>query len=178
MSERNPIHEAITGDREEDDFPELTADDIEEVHDGADDEGDVPMDSDDEDDGEGGEGQGEGDDEKMVVHDSSVAAFFEHKGESVFSVKLHPSYPNPPLAISGGFDETSFIWNADDGTPVQQLLPKHKDSVTMVGWNADGTLVASGGMDGMINVWKKADETWQKWEHVQTLEGGDEVQVS
>lgn len=155
-------------EQHQEDFPELTADDVaEEVDDAGNEQGDVPMDSD-----------GDDDDDRMVISDSSLGAFYRHGEESIFSIKLHPSYPNPPLAVSGGSDDTSFIWNVTDGEPVQQLLPKHTDSVTMVDWNADGTLVASGGLDGIINVWRKSEESWGKWDHIVSLgDGGEEVQV-
>lgn len=154
----------------EEELPDLTADDVEEIHDQP--EGDdEPMD-----DGDDGEDGDDGDD-KMVIHDSSIAAFYGARGESIFTIAMHPKFPSPPLAVSGGSDDTSFIWNVTDGEIVQQLLPKHKDSVTMVGWNADGTLVATGGMDGIINVFAcQSPGDWTQWKHLVALEGGDEVQ--
>lgn len=146
---------------EQDDLPQLTTDDVEEVHDEQDGD-DAPMDSD-----------GEDGDDRMVLHDSSLAAFYGAKGESIFSIRLHPSYPNPPLAVSGGSDDTAFVWNVPDGEIVQQLLPKHTDSVAQVEWSSDGTLVATGGMDGIVNIFRRDGNTFS---HVTSLEGGDEVQ--
>ncbi|CAO1618968.1 unnamed protein product [Sympodiomycopsis kandeliae] len=157
---------------EQDDMPQLTAEDIEEIDDNQD-EGDAPMDS----DGEDNEQDGGDDDDKMVINDSSIAAFFSHKGNSIFTISLHPQFPTVPLAISGGADDGAFLWSLPEGNEVQALQPKHTDSVISVGWSADGQFVATGGMDGMVNVWKVAEQgQWNKWDHVVTLEGGDEVQ--
>lgn len=169
-------NESTTDSYREDDeeLPELTADDIEEIHDDQDDQGDAPMDSDDDDDRQNQE------DDKMVINDSSIAAFFSHKGNSIFTISLHPQFPQVPLAISGGADDRAFLWSLPGGEEVQALEPKHSDSVISVGWSHDGKHVATGGMDGMVNVWKVDESTggWNKWDHVITLEGGEEVQVS
>ncbi|CAO1622248.1 unnamed protein product [Parajaminaea phylloscopi] len=151
---------------EEEDLAQITQDDVEEIHDDDEGGGDAPMDSDD--DGEDG-GQ-------MVLHDSSLAAFYGAKGESIFTLRLHPSYPNPPLAVSGGSDDTAHVWNVPDGEIIQQLSPKHSDSVAQVEWSADGTLVATGGMDGIVNVFRREQGDGHAFSHVTTLEGGDEVQ--
>lgn len=181
----HPSHEEL--EEEDDSIADLGGDDIEEVH--LDDD-DAPMDSDDDGDGEGdddfgdqGQMQGdENDDDKMVINDSSIAAFFSHKGNSVFTISLHPQFPQVPLAISGGADDRAFLWSLPGGEEVQALEPKHSDSVIAVGWSHDGKCVATGGMDGMVNVWKVNESSghpeWNKWDHVVTLEGGEEVQVS
>lgn len=162
-------------------MPQLTADDVEEIDNGPDegDDGDAPMDSDDD---AGDAGDAGDDDEKLVITDSSIAAFFSHKGNSIFTIALHPQFPQVPLAISGGADDCAFLWSLPGGDEVQALQPKHTDSVISVEFSHDGKYVATGGMDGMVNVWRVSTgsngaEDWGKWDHVITLEGGDEVQV-
>lgn len=52
-------------------------------------------------------------------------------------------------------------------------LSGHKDSITCVGFNYDGKLVATGSYDGKVNIW----ETWTG-NLVKTLEGpGDGIEV-
>ena len=38
-----------------------------------------------------------------TFQDDSIAAFYSHR-KSVFCVQLHPKFPTPPLAVSGGED--------------------------------------------------------------------------
>lgn len=102
--------------------------------------------------GEAIESAEEGEGPKMVeVEDDSVQGFFEHKG-SCFSVSVNPG--DPDIVGSGGEDDRSFIWNARTGEKVAEC-GGHTDSVGAVGWNWDGSLFASGGLDGKVKIWDK-----------------------
>lgn len=47
----------------------------------------------------------------------------------------------------------------------------------MVDWSSDGSMVATGGMDGVIQVFKHQQQgEASSWQLISTLEGGDEVQ--
>ena len=153
------------------------------------DDGDLPM---DEDDNEGVEGRDPGIFEvsgdpsaedfgdEIIYEDSSISHFGEHQG-SVFAVAIHPLQS---LAVSGGEDDLGYIWNLEDGAIVVKLTG-HSDSVTSVGWSHDGELVATGGMDGKVRVWRRVKRTatdtkdaWKIWEFLTELSGPDEIMVS
>lgn len=162
----------------------LAEDDVEEVEE---------LDQQNEEDGEmdsGDEGQeeelqeGEEEDDAMAMLDSGLDDSFStctlHQG-AVFCLQVHPV--SSQLAVSGGEDDLAFIFRTDTGDEVKKLQG-HSDSVTSCGWNFDGTMVATGGMDGRVIVWKasgtSASGEWteRSWELLHTLEGPDEVNVS
>lgn len=140
------------------------------------DDGDLPMDDDDEEgeflvdeSGEAGE-----DMDDVVMEDNSIRHFPNHKG-SVFSVSAHPSQP---IAASGGEDDLGYIWDVQTGEAIQALTG-HTDSVTSTEFSGDGELLATGGMDGKVRVWKRQNrEDWKTWEFMIELQGPDEVMVS
>ncbi|PVF93297.1 WD40 repeat-like protein [Serendipita vermifera] len=135
-------------------------------------EGDHPMDEDDE-DGAGEEVDENEEnmeaDEEIVLEDTSIQSFAQH-GKSVFAVALHPS---APLAVSGGEDDLGYLWDTTNGEVVLKL-DGHQDSVVAVAFSHDGKMVATGGMDGRVRVWKEKD-SWKSWEFLTQLEGVDEV---
>lgn len=168
----------------------LTEDDVLEVEDMAD--GDDRMDDDSDDDGNneaGPSGEQQGDDDRDDAmdlldggFDDSVALAQLHRSEggAVFCLAVHPFAAT--LAVSGGEDDQAFVFRTDTGAQVAQLSG-HTDSVTSVAWSHDGALVATGGMDGKVNVWKarrpSSDMAWEEtgWEFLISLEGPDEVNV-
>lgn len=134
------------------------------------DDGDHPMDDGDD---EVGEAEGEGDDEEVVWEDNSEQHFSEHK-QSVFAVSAHPT---EPLAASGGEDDIGYIWDITDGEVVVKLTG-HTDSVASIAFSADGEMIATGGMDGKVRVWRRVGkENYKIWEFLTELQGPDEVVV-
>mmetsp|Transcript_21627 Transcript_21627/g.31476 ORF Transcript_21627/g.31476 Transcript_21627/m.31476 type:complete len:480 (+) Transcript_21627:72-1511(+) len=116
---------------------------------------------------------------EVDIPDVSFASFARHN-DSVYCASLHPSRPG--LAVSGGGDDTAFLWSygsstTDDGEEngrgVKSCieLDGHTDTVTAVGFNFDGTLVLTGGYDGLVNIW--STETGEK-KH--TLEGPEDIE--
>ncbi|KAI0058206.1 WD40 repeat-like protein [Artomyces pyxidatus] len=132
---------------------------------------DEPMDEDDGDEvGDLPEGAGGGEDD-IVWEDNSIQHFPEHR-KSVFVVAMHPT---APLAVSGGEDELGYIWNVADGETVVKLTG-HTDSVSAAAFSSDGEMVATGGMDGKVRVWRRVGtENYKTWEFLTELQGPDEV---
>ncbi|KAK2460342.1 hypothetical protein APHAL10511_007731 [Amanita phalloides] len=128
------------------------------------DDGDHPMDDEDE------------DDEPMagpsrLAETNFVQDFRSHDG-SVFCVACHPT---EPLAATGGEDDVGYIWDITDGEIIEKLTG-HTDSVTSVAWSADGEMIATGGMDGKVRLWRRVGkENHRIWEFLTELQGPDEV---
>lgn len=169
-------------EQEADFITEEDALEVEEVY-----EADEPMDDED-DEQEREDGQDAGDDsgftqdgdgaENLLDNgfDDSFAQSTLHDG-AVFAVALHPL--DPLVAVSGGEDDLGYLWRTDTGERIIELNG-HTDSVTSVGFSFNGEMVATGGMDGQVRLWKrKAGSTdYLSWEFLTHLEGPDEVNVS
>ncbi|WWC92134.1 uncharacterized protein L201_007088 [Kwoniella dendrophila CBS 6074] len=217
------LHHEEDHENDQDDV-QLGDEDIVEVVEDSDDErmgdGDESDGDNDKYDGEiiiGGPGPGEEDmemdGEGEMREDNSWGASALHASEkSIFTINLHPSFPNPPLAITGGEDDAGFLFcpipsdpsssssstfNSDNFPPTK--LTGHSDSVVSTGWNFDGEMVATGGMDGKVRVWRRVKngsrkgspqqdlanevengqiqtiEDWKNWEFLTSLETGSEI---
>jgi len=159
--------ETIDHDEEESELFIDSNDVLEEV---ADDE-DHPMEDDDDGDGDRELAPSSHPDGDEV--DNSEQHFPNH-GKSVFAVSAHPT---EPLAASGGEDDLGYVWDITDGEVVVKLTG-HSDSVTGTGFSADGEMIATGGMDGRVRVWRRVGkENWKIWEFLTELQGPDEVMV-
>jgi WD40 repeat protein len=127
-------------------------------------QGDEPMDEDADDGGVEGE---------IVWEDNSIQHFSGHEGP-VYTVSAHPT---TPLAVSGGGDDSGYIWDLTDGETVVKLTG-HTDSVSAVAFSSDGEMVSTGGMDGRVRVWRRVGkEDYKTWEFLTELQGPDEVIV-
>lgn len=131
------------------------------------DDGDHPMDEDDEaEDIVGDLPSGDSD-----VNDNSLQHFTTHNG-SVFAISCHPT---EPLAVSGGEDDLGYIWDITDGEVIVKLTG-HTDSVCSASFSSDGQMVATGGMDGKVRIWRRVGTVdFRNWEFLTELQGPDEV---
>ncbi|KAG0706802.1 ribosome biogenesis protein Sqt1 [Suillus ampliporus] len=131
------------------------------------DDGDHLMDEDDEaEDGVGSFPSGAPD-----VKDNSLQHFTAHNG-SVFAISCHPT---EPLAVSGGEDDLGYIWDITDGEVIVKLTG-HTDSVSSASFSSDGQMIATGGMDGKVRIWRRVGTVnFRNWEFLTELQGPDEV---
>ena len=105
------------------------------------------------------------------AREDAAAVFGGHDGEAVFAVAWGPpGTPAAGLAASGGADDLGWLWRPAAHAPAAGVGPGaagaraagalplsgHSDSVVAVGFASDGTLLATGGMDGRVLVWEGA----------------------
>lgn len=137
----------------------------------ADDNGPAPEDDNDDNDMDM---DGHDDQEQSIEIDlanNSWTYFDQHK-DSVFTVFSHPSLP---MVVTGGGDNTAYLWTTHTQPPrfVGELLG-HKESVVCGAFTGDGKFVITGDMNGLIQV-HKAAKGGQKWVKFGDLEEVEEV---
>ena len=74
--------------------------------------------------------------------------------EPVFSVAINGV--RPEQVATGGGDDTAYLWRLDAPNAPAHKLEGHTDTVACMGFNADGSLLATGGLDGTVRVWDAA----------------------
>ncbi|EOD28621.1 hypothetical protein EMIHUDRAFT_418542 [Emiliania huxleyi CCMP1516] len=81
--------------------------------------------------------------------DLSVQCLRAHTS-AVFAVAVNPAQPH--VFATGGGDDVAHLWRLGSEAPVAALRG-HTDSVSSVGFSADGSYLATGGLDGAVRVW-------------------------
>ncbi|KAG9092785.1 hypothetical protein FRC07_011588, partial [Ceratobasidium sp. 392] len=61
--------------------------------------------------------------------------------------------PDGTRIVSGSFDRTIRIWDAQTGQMIGRPLEGHKDSVNSVAYSPDGLRIISGSSDKTIRIW-------------------------
>jgi len=82
----------------------------------------------------------------FIGHAGAPGTFRALVWESVFS-------PNGSLLVSAGGDATIRLWQPDTGA-LLATYPAHPPGVTCIAFRHDGELLASGGLDGSLIIWK------------------------
>ena len=104
--------------------------------------------------------------------DDSIHAFGAHTAE-VYSVAWSPVTKD--LVATGGADDRAFLWRVGEEAFMEnegevKELKGHTDTVSVLVFSADGSMLASGGMDGMVRIWNPTDGSL-----IQALEGPSEA---
>ncbi|KAI3877489.1 hypothetical protein MKW92_051396, partial [Papaver armeniacum] len=68
----------------------------------------------------------------------------------LYTVACSPT--DATLVATGGADDKGFLWKMGVGDWAQELQG-HKDSVSTLAFSIDGQLLATGSLDGTIQVW-------------------------
>ena len=125
--------------------------------------------ADDDEDGEGFEDIDEEDEEAEEIPNDAIAGFYGHTG-AVYTLAVDPT---GTLVATGGGDDKAYVWRLLTGEKLLELA-HHSDSLTSVAFNVDGKLLATGGMDGVVNVY---DIAALNPTPIATMDGPDEITV-
>ncbi|CAM9019919.1 unnamed protein product [Wickerhamomyces anomalus] len=156
---------------EQDEF--IGANEVDEVYEGTNEP--EPM-SEDEDDVEelqndqDQEEQGEGEDKIEIDMSNNSWGYFDKHEDSVFTVFSHPTLP---LVVSGGGDNTVYMWTSHSQPPkfVQQIKG-HKESIITGAFTGDGEFLITGDMAGkiMIHQSTKRGQVWKLYAELEEIE--------
>ncbi|GLU00176.1 hypothetical protein SLE2022_175610 [Rubroshorea leprosula] len=128
--------------REDDDQGEVFLHESDIIHEVTVDEEDLP----DVEDEEHSDSENMGVDEEA---DDSMHIFTGHTGE-IYAVTCSSTHPT--LVATGGGDDKGFLWRIGEGDWASELQG-HGDSVSSLAFSSDGQQLASGGFDGLVQIW-------------------------
>ncbi|CUM67889.1 uncharacterized protein PRCAT00005600001 [Priceomyces carsonii] len=115
----------------------------------------------------------DGDDEALEIDLSNNSwTYFDQHKDSIFVIASHPTLP---MVVTGGGDNTAFMWTTHSQPPRFVCeLQGHKESVISATFTHDGKYVITGDMNGLIQV-HKSKSGGQKWVKFADLEEVEEV---
>lgn len=110
------------------------------------------------------------------TRDDSIFSHHEHTDE-VFCVCSNPQNSN--IVASGGKDDKAIVWNISTQKTLFTCLG-HKESIVAISFSSDGSLLATGDLNGIVKVWRvdtgleewsfEVEEIqWLCWHHKATL---------
>ena len=93
--------------------------------------------------------------EEAPIDDCASEIFTEHTDSVYCCAFAKKLLSNGAIAFaSGGGDDKGVLYQIQaDKDPVKFQLTGHKDSVSCLAFSADGTILATGGMDGVVLTW-------------------------
>jgi len=101
--------------------------------------------------------------------DDSLCSFEQHT-DSVYAVDAKSTAgADVVLGASGGGDDKAYLWDLKTGQKKFDLFG-HKDSVSTVQFNMDGSLLATASYDSTVKVWNTQDGSL-----IKSLEGPTEA---
>jgi ribosome assembly protein SQT1 len=96
--------------------------------------------------------------------------YFDKHEDSVFTVFSHPQLP---LIVTGGGDNTVYLWTSHSQPPkfVQQING-HKESIITGGFTGDGEFLITGDMAGkiMVHQSQKRGQVWNLYAELEEVE--------
>ncbi|KAK9234969.1 WD40-repeat-containing domain protein [Lipomyces kononenkoae] len=111
------------------------------------------------------------DQEEIDMSNNSLTYFDKHT-DSIFLVGTHPKVP---LVVTGGGDDTGYVWTSNSVPPkLVTQLSGHTDSLVAGGFSPDGEWLVTGGMDGKVRIWRSRARG-QKWEFRDSVEEVEDV---
>lgn len=123
-------------------------------------------------------------DDEEIVEDMSFLSFNGHS-DSVYCAAIHPNISG--AIITGGGDDRAFIWTY--GGEIDEMsnntigaiksaveLTGHKDTITSVGFNFDGTMCLTASYDGTIKIWKVSSDITSAPILLHSLEGPEDIE--
>lgn len=83
------------------------------------------------------------------IEDMSAQQLTAHTS-AVFAVSVNAA--NPYFFATGGGDDVGYLWRVGLAEPVARLQG-HSETISSIGFSADGNYLATGGLDGIVRVW-------------------------
>lgn len=106
---------------------------------------------------------------EIDISNNSCGYFDQHQ-DSVFTIFKHPRLP---LVVTGGGDDTAFMWATHTQPPrLVTELAGHSESVIAGAFTADGNFAITGDMNGLVQVFRssKSGEKWIKFGELQEVD--------
>jgi len=93
--------------------------------------------------------------------DDSIHVFEGHTS-GVYAVAWSPT--SADTVATGGSDDIAFLWRVGENAFLENQgdvyeLKGHQDTISSLAFNRDGSLLASGGMDGCVKIWEVSSGT-------------------
>ena len=138
MTQKPEEETATPGPAEEEDIPEQS------------DKCEIVIDEEEEKPGEEEDGE--------QITDAADMVFTEHTDATYcVAFRQQPLPDGCAVFASGGGDDTAFLYHVNDGVDPKTIkLTGHTDSINAISFSPDGSILATGGLDGVVLTWDPA----------------------